>query len=239
MISGNIVELYTYEKGYMIGADPLNKNGRAGKEGMQVTDETRRENRDKVTSRARRDVRRIVNSNVGQYGKEFTTKFCTLTFADHITDLAEANSYFEKFMKRLNYQMFNSKKANIKYTAVPEFTKKGRVHYHVIFYNLPYLKASHLESIWGNGFIKINKIDNVDNVGAYVCKYMTKDNEDIVGKKSYFNSRGLFKPTEITEIEKVESLRRSLPLENVTYTTTFDNEYVGTITYLQYNFNKN
>ena len=38
-----------------------------------------------------------------------------------------------------------------------------------------------------------------DNVGAYVCKYMTKDNEDprLVGRKSYLMSRNLDKPQEI------------------------------------------
>ena len=52
-----------------------------------------------------------------------------------------------------------------------------------------------------NDFIRCNKIDNVDNVGAYVTKYMTKDNTDESYKveKSYFSSKGLFKPIEITD----------------------------------------
>lgn len=236
MISGSIVEYYNYEKGYPIGIEARNENGRGGKN--ELTEQEKQENRVKVMSRAKRDLRRIVNSNVGQYGEEFTAKFVTLTFREHITDLRSANAEFKKFIKRLNYFMFKSKKANIKYTVVPEFTKKGRVHYHVIFYNLPYVKADKLAEIWGQGFIKINKIDNCDNVGAYVSKYMTKDNEEIKGKKSYFNSRNLFESTEIIEKKKVESLRHSLPLENVTYSATYDNDYLGTITYKQYNFNQ-
>lgn len=188
--------------------------------------------------RARRDLRRIVNANVNQYGKDFKAKFVTLTFAEHITDLQSANIEFKKFIKRLNYKMFGTKKSNLKYTCVPEFTKKGRVHYHVIFYNLPYIKADKLAEIWGQGFIKINKIDNCDNVGAYVSKYMTKDNEHIKGKKSYFNSRNLIKPTEIIEKEMIESFRGFLSFENITYSATFENDYLGMITYNQYNFNK-
>lgn len=184
----------------MVGHEPLNTTGRAGK--GEIDEEIKEENREKVTYRAKRELRRIVNSNVGQYGDEFTTKFVTLTFSEHITDLAASNKEFEKFIKRLNYQIFKSKKANVKYTVVPEFTKKGRVHYHVIFYNLPYVKFDFLADIWGNGFIKINKIDNCDNVGAYISKYMTKDNDEIVGKKCYFNSRGLFKSIEIIEKKK-------------------------------------
>lgn len=236
MISGSIVEYYNYEKGYPIGIETRNVNGRGGKN--ELTLEEKEENRLKVLSRAQRDLRRIVNSNVGQYGEEFTAKFVTLTFREHITDLRLANAEYEKFIKRLNYSMFNTKKANIKYSVVPEFTKIGRVHYHVIFYNLPYVKADKLAAIWGQGFIKINKIDNCDNVGAYVSKYMTKDNEEIKGKKSYFNSRNLFESIEIIDKKEVESLRHSLPLENVTYSATFDNEYLGIITYNQYNLNK-
>ena len=67
---------------------------------------------------------------------------------------------------------------------------------------------------------------------------MSKILEEIKGKKSYFNSRNLFKSTEIIEEKKVESLRHSLPLENITYSATFDNEHLGIITYNQYNLNK-
>lgn len=238
VISGSIVEYYSYEKGYPIGIEPINVNGRAGLSDKQVTAEEKEENREKVMSRAQRDLRRVVNANVNQYGNDFTAKFVTLTFAEHVTELADANNEFHKFIKRLNYQMYGTKESNVQYSAVPEFTKKGRVHYHVIFYNLPYVKADKLSDIWNNGFIKINKIDNCDNVGAYVSKYMTKDNSEIKGKKSYFNSKGLFKSTEIIEKKEVESLTELLPFENITYTSTYDNEYTGNITYCQYNFNK-
>lgn len=238
VISGGIVEQYIYNKGYAVGINPPNKDGRKGNTTKEITLEEKEDNRQKVMQRARRDLRRLVNCNVNQYGIECTPKFITLTFRDDIKELAAANKEFEKFVKRLNYQIFNTKGSNIKYSVVPEFTKKGRVHYHAIFYNLPYIKSDKLATIWGQGFIKVNKIDNCDNVGAYVSKYMTKDNEEIKGKKSYFNSRNLFKPTEVTKEKEVESLRNSLPLENITYSATFDNDYLGTITYNQFNFNK-
>lgn len=238
VISGGIIEHYTYKKGYVIGIDTPNKNGRNGLYEKEITQEEKEENRSRVMQRARRDLRRIVNCNVNQYGIECTPKFLTLTFRDDIQELGPANKEFEKFIKRLNYAVFDTKKAIAKYSAVPEFTEKGRVHYHVIFYNLPFINSDKLASIWGQGFIKINKIDNCDNVGAYVSKYMTKDNENTIGKKSYFNSRNLLKPTEITDKEMIESLGDSLSLENITYSATFDNDYLGTITYNQFNFNK-
>ena len=149
-----------------------------------------------------------------------------------------ANNEFMKFIKRLNYKVFNSKKANLKYSVVPEFTKKGRIHYHCIFYNLPYLKADVVADVWGQGYIKINAIDNIDNVGAYVCKYISKDFDDerMRGKKCYFSSRGLFKSYEYTNKNQVETVAAAL-LENkdCSYSAIYENEQLGKISYKQYN----
>jgi len=190
--------------------------------------------------RARRDLRRLINSNVDAYGDEFTAKFVTLTFKDNVQDIEQANYEFTKFIQRLNYYLFRTKKANLKYTTVIEFQKRGAIHYHTIIYNMPYVKANDIANVWENGFIKINKIDNVDNVGAYVCKYLTKDNDDdrLQGKKSYFSSKGLFKPIEITDKKIVEQVASALPSKNITYFADFENEYLGNITYKQYNIKK-
>ena len=112
---------------------------------------------------------------------------------------------------------------------------------------MPYVKANDISNIWGNGFIKINKIDDIDNVGAYVSEYLGqaekgqgKDVADdrLQGKKSYFSSRGLFKPIEITDEKIVEQVAAALPLENLTYAADFENEHLGNISYKQYNLKK-
>lgn len=239
VISGNIVEVYEYEVGYWKGyvKEPSENEKLGRKKGFRS--ENYDKHREQVLSRARRDLRRIINANIGSYGRDFTAKFVTLTFADNVQSVQDANYEFQKFIKRLNYQMFGNKKANIKYSTVIEFQKRGAVHYHVIFYNLPYLKADMISNVWGNGFIKINKIDNVDNVGAYVCKYMTKDNVDerLEGQKSYFSSRGLYKPMEITEEKQVETLAGALPESVINFESVFKSEHLGDIKYKQYNLN--
>lgn len=238
IISGNIVEVYEYDKPILEGYIDTKKNSR----GRQVVanDENKKLNREKVLSRARRDLRRLINSNVDMYG--VPAKFVTLTFKDDIEDLKKANSEFTKFIKRLK-RYFG---IDIKYAAVPEvqqerFDKYGiKVwHYHVIFFNLPYIKSNDLADIWKNGFIKINRIDRVSNVGAYICKYMTKDNKDLVGQKCYFTSRGLKKSIEIKEKENDReiSLPTSYPADMLTYENTFINDY-NTILYKQYNMKK-
>ena len=235
IISGNIIEIYKYEKGYWKNGIVSNKNGRRGSD--TPLKEEREDNRAKVLARAQKSVRRTINSNVGQYGYGVSPKFLTLTFAEHITNLKMANYEFKKFLQRLNYYLFKDKKNRIKYTAVPEFTKKGRVHYHIVFYNLPYIKSDHLAIVWGNGFIKVNRIEKCDNVGAYVSKYMTKNNKKLVGEKCFFNSRNLFEPVEILDKKKIEKLVASLSPEKIKFSSNFGNEYLGIINYHQYNLN--
>lgn len=234
IISGSVVEIYEYEKSVYKG---FVSNG--GRDKM-ANEEGKEKNRKDTLRRARQDVRRTVNANVWAYGDHCQPKFLTLTFSDNITDLDIANYKFKKFIKRLNYLVFGMKIANLRYTAVPEFQKRGAVHYHVVLYNLPYTKADVIEEVWGNGFIKINKIDDVDNVGAYVCKYMVKDLDDdrLKGRKCYFNSRGLFKPVVIEDEKKVENIKNSLPGEKRTVLTVYENDYTGVTIYKQYNLNR-
>ena len=235
--SGDIVEIYEYENGYLKGYTLSDGEKEMKGRKRDFKSDNYAIHRKQVLQRAKRDLRRLINANVGAYGGEFTAKFLTLTFADNIQDLKAANKEFMLFIKRLNYKLFNTKKANLKYSVVVEFQKRGAIHYHTLIYNMPYVKANDIANVWGNGFVKINKIDNVDNVGAYVCKYITKDNADerLQGQKMYFNSRGLFKPIEITDKEKVETIANALPVEKLRYSSTFENEYLGNIIYKQYN----
>jgi hypothetical protein len=135
---------------------------------------------------------------------------------------------------RLNYKFFDSGNSNLRYLAVPEFTKIGRIHYHVVLFNLPFTKWKMLEDTWNNGFIKINRCDDVTNLGAYVSKYMTKESDErLKGKKRYFCSKNLFKPAEFIN-EKAGNLLKNLPEESKTYQNTFENEYIGKVEYEQY-----
>lgn len=232
--SGHIVEVYEYERGYIKGSDGVKKWDRGRIKGANSVDYV--DNRAKALNRAKMQFRRLVNSNVGQYGN-VTAKFFTLTFAENLQDLDVAHYEFTKFIKRLNYAIFDTKRAELKYSASVEFQNRGAVHYHVIFYNLPYVPVARLSNIWGHGVVWINKIDNVDNVGVYVTKYMHKDTDDVrlQGRKCHFSSRGLLQPLEITERKQVEAGLASLPACSLKYEIVFDNEYCGSVHYRQYN----
>ncbi len=233
--SGDIVEVFEYSKGVFKGLNSNNKNGRKGN--GNITDEERARNREMSLSRARKEFMRTVNANVGRYG-DIRTKFITFTFSENVIDLKVANRIWGKFIKRLNYYVYGTKCSQLQYGVVPQFQERGAVHYHVIFFNLPYINNEELARIWGQGFIKINAIDNVNNVGAYVCRYMSSDFDDVrlKGQKCYFFSRGVLKPKEIyLNYDDLESIKKSLPGQAMTYKGRFENEYVGEVEYIQYN----
>ena len=224
VISGNVIEVYEYEESVLYGYKDTKKKSK-GRQAV-ASDEDKYKNREKVLSRARRDLRRIINSNIEEY-----SKFVTLTFKENVQDLDIANYEFKKFIQRLNY----SYGIKLKYSVVIEFQERGAIHYHALFYNLTQkLDIDRIAALWGNGFIKINSIKNVDNVGAYVCKYMTKTDDDrLKGRKMYFNSRGLKKPQEIKETEIVDALVGSLQNQSPKYENKFSNEH-NSVEYKQY-----
>lgn len=227
--SGDIYEIYEYERSVKLG-EAKNAEGRRKK----ASEEEKKRHRKNTLAKAKKTVRRLVNANINVWGQ--WPKFLTLTFADNVQDIKMANYEFKKFRQRLEYLV----KVKLKYLVVIEFQERGAIHYHAIFFNLPYIKNDIIAKLWGHGFIKINAIDDVDNVGAYVSKYMTKNDTDVEktrgleGQKSYFTSRGLKKPIEIIEKEKIDQLRADLS-EYKVYQSTFENEHLGQIQYTQFN----
>lgn len=224
IVCGNVVEIYNYENSVLYGYSDTKKSSK-GRQAV-ASSEDKEKNREKVLSRASRDLRRIINCNIQGY-----SKFITLTFKDNVQSLDFANYEFKKFIQRINYNY----KIKLQYSVVIEFQERGAIHYHALFYNLTEkLDIKKMGEMWGNGFIKVNSIRDVDNVGAYVCKYMTKTDDDrLLGRKMYFNSRGLKKPQEIKETEIVDALVGSLQNQSPKYENKFSNDY-NSIEYKQY-----
>lgn len=161
------------------------------------------------------DIRRLIEMNY----KPNETKFVTLTFRDEMEDVADANYLFNKFIKRLKYKLGK----DVKYIAVWERTKKNRIHYHLIVFDLKFMKWKDLESVWKHGFVKINDVSHVErcNVGRYISKYFSKelDVKDM-HKKAFFTSRNLKKPKKIT-LQSPEELNNLIDTSNTSYSTKY------------------
>lgn len=229
-ISGSIIEIYEYQ-GYICG-----KGGRMEK----TTGEQEEKNYKSRVIQRRNMVRRLACSNFNNQ----EVKFVTLTFKENKTNVQECNNEFKKFIKRLKYN-FNLQ--DIKYLAVIEFQKRGAIHYHCLM-NIPYISFLELQSTWGNGFIHIEDVTKVDNLGAYLVKYMTKENADdrLMGEKGYLTSRNLIRPIEVSDkdlkaykifernhLEKLD-IKKCTPV----YETDYETEMLGKCHYTQYNLER-
>lgn len=242
ILSGDILEFYYYQKPIAYGFEQTVKRSHFSRE---KTEAEKLEIKKRSIHRTRGNLRRLINSNNRQLfdnNEEIQVpKFVTLTFEENIQDLTSANKIYTKFIKRFNYKIFGVKESKLKYTVVPEFQKRGAVHYHVIFYNLPWFDSNLLAEIWNQGFIKIKDISEVDNVGAYMTKYMSKDALDkrLDGRKRYFSSRKLVRPVMDKNHERMSKLDQILSPYSEKFKTEFKSEYLGLVKYKSFNLSEN
>jgi len=144
-------------------------------------------------TRARETLYRLVTANVGRHGN-FKPIFFTLTTASQISAYKESNRLIKAFVRRLNqYTGFP-----IRYVIVPELHKSGAIHYHGVFFNLPFVDIKHFRhELWKQGYVDLQVPRKIKSVGAYISKYMTKSYSfnTPLNTKLYFTSRGLIRPT--------------------------------------------
>lgn len=217
-ITGKTAEVYTFDKPVYYGFQgfaPKNSAVRIPKPRSVF-----------ALSRSKKRIRRLVNSNHGM------DKFLTLTFAENVTDIPQANYQFKIFRQKLERYLGRQ----FKYLGVLEFQKSGRIHYHVML-DIPYIEWQVLSKIWGYGRIQIETIRDKRKTGAYIAKYVTKGLDDIrlYGKRTYFYSIKLLSlPVEALD-KIVDALLILVYKESkVLKEYTFYCDYRGRITYRLY-----
>ena len=213
-------EVYIYENPIFIHS----------KEKVDLTDTSNRKKFDEMSAhkqydslkrkqkhyeQARWDIARIVDCNFDN-----KTKFVTLTFKENIQEILITNREFKYFIQRLNYYLYHTKTQLLKYLATWEKQKRGAIHYHVIFFDFPYIAKEKLQNLWSHGFIKINRIDvdSKENRGRYLSKYFGKDLDLKEHKKKAFfksqakelNPNGIYVFEPNGEIMTTDSFNRRL-----------------------------
>ena len=228
VVSGKQVEVYKYKKNVWRDFKKKENNNNTQKEPKQLSIlekiELKQQKQQYSVNRTRTEIRRLINSNTQ------LNKFMTLTFADNITDLKQANYIFNQFIKRITY-----KYPNFEYLAIPEFQERGAVHYHILC-KMPFIHFSEIHKIWGQGNIDIRVINNVTNIGAYVCKYLSKDmfNDKTFNKKKFFRSQSLSEPIELLGYWAIMFVQKFLSLLTPVFEKTFENEWIGEVEYKAY-----
>jgi len=235
IISGNIIELYEYQRPYAHNFSPFPSSSSSGD--SQKIDHRRDDNLVEV----RQTIRRLVDGNFEVYG--FNPVFLTFTFRENIVDVDTANECFSAFIRRFNSAI--GKKS--KYLTVVEFQKRGAVHYHCIFFNLPLeyeereRNSRFIANLWGHGYVDIERVRSAKRVGPYVCKYLDKAVHDprLRGRKAFFTSRGLLRPRVYYDEKRIdEIMQEPYHLEQVGE-KTYSSSHYQFIRYSQYVRRKN
>lgn len=164
------------------------------------------ENRGQNINTVRQSVARLRNLINNNFVGGKNELWITLTFGKNkVYNANELYPIFHSFIKRLRNRF---KDMILDYIYVPEPHEKGDWHIHLLLKSNKelYIKNSKLNEIWGNGFVKVNRLQDVDNIGAYVSAYLTniKDGEETkkgarlylypAGHQLYRCSKGIKKP---------------------------------------------
>jgi len=240
VIAGDIVSLYEFEKGVLYGGKKIKNTNDTSVEKKKKLNTL--DSRQRSFYRAKKKIINLVNSNVWAWkkknGKAYPPFMYTFTFKDDIRDIKTGNKEFTKFIQRLNYYFTGEKKSFMKYVTVIEFqdlNRDGVIHYHSVFFNLPYIDFWDLKKMWGNGGIEYEELSDYTGMGVYISKYMAKDLADkrLCGQKAYFISRKLKQPIILRNITDIRIIMELLP--KPIHQDSYDSEWQGQIDYSQFN----
>lgn len=118
-------------------------------------------------------LRELINTNFTGASNEL---FVTLTYRGELqtNDTKRVYSDFKKFIMRLKYKYKDV--STLDYINVLEPHASGYFHMHVLirFNELDkvFIPNKELADIWGNGFVTVQSLKGVDNIGAYLSAYL-------------------------------------------------------------------
>ena len=119
------------------------------------------------------NARAVINANVTDVSK---VRWCTLTYAENMTDPKTLYKDFQQFNQRFQYYCGKKGYSNPEYIVMMEPQGRGAWHAHLLYIwqdqKAPYISNQDFRELWGHGFVRIKKLDNVDNVGAYLTAYL-------------------------------------------------------------------
>ena len=130
--------------------------------------EKRIENTENI-KQSMKNLRDIINTNCDN---PENCLWLTLTYKENMQNQEQLYADLKKFFMRLRYHL--DKKFD--YIATIEPQSRGAYHAHVILIfdnKRPFIPNGQMSEIWGHGFTKTTRIDNVDDVGLYLTAYLT------------------------------------------------------------------
>jgi len=186
---GNNAEVYVYEY------PPVPQGKRKINKDREKVDENEKfEKRKDNAFQAQRNFRRLVGANLNRE----TPLLISLTYEKNMQDITTGYKDYKSFIQALRYKYGK----NIKYIVVPEFQKRGAVHFHALFWGLPKevfseeRRSRTINKLWGKGFVDVIQTDGHGKISSYLAKYMAKAFVDrrLKNQKAYVSSRNIQRP---------------------------------------------
>lgn len=149
-------------------------------------------------SQSLKRLRDYINTNVIEPNN---CKWITLTYKENMTDTKRLYNDFKNFIKRFKYQY-----GNFEYIVAMEPQERGAWHCHCIIIfdkKAPFIRNKIIEQLWGQGFTKTNKLNDIDNIGAYLTAYLG----DMEYKKEYGN----IEKFNIKEVDEIGGIKLKTP----------------------------
>lgn len=254
-LSGYILDIRHYGKDIMIG----NRGYRRKSDDEKTDEEIENAEKEKLTTeeirelslrRARNMITDLVYCNAWQWRKRndkpYLPVFITFTFKENVTDLDYANKEFRNFIRRFSYSI-RGKMTFLKYLSVVEFQERGAIHFHVVFFNLPFVDKIYdkVLKMWrdgvGEGSTYIESVYSNQGIVKYLSDYLTKSVEGgrLQARKSYFASKGLKKPIIINFEELVNLIKNKIPAELKGRPYEYESEFLKDVNGVEYNLVNN
>lgn len=170
---GNITEIIYSQKRHRVGLiKKLDKNTYVDTRDGEVKVFKHHDNRLDDTKSVRRslsDGRDMINANIVDPRKWL---MITLTYAENMTDPKKLYNDFKNFWHKKFCVAYPTA---YKYIQAVEPQGRGAWHCHLLagFSDIPpFISNDVVRDMWGHGFVKVKKMNNVDNVGAYLSAYL-------------------------------------------------------------------
>ena len=205
--SGNVIEIFSYEKAPVRTGRKHRARKTPSDSRPPATDRRRFDN----IKRLRQRFIRLVRSNTGRGD---ANALVTLTMSA-IVDIETASRHFNQFTGKLR-KTFGD---NFRYIGVPEFQKRGAVHFHVLYWRIPRERIENetphwtreedigdvgkiergtrlIQNLWAYGYVDCVSTDGSEKLAGYLAKYMSKAmlDERLLRKRAYYCSRNIYRP---------------------------------------------
>lgn len=215
--AGNQLEIYSYTKDYVpprkrdYGRNKRRKRENA--KGSAVVSFRRA----RSVQRAKKGFFSIVATNL--QGTE-TVTFCTLTCYESLP-LRVGYEALKLFFRKIKKKGGNE---SIRYIAVPEWQKRGSLHFHVLIWGIDEgiikkeRNTRNFQRCWGRGYadLRIARNNNLA-IAGYMAKYLVKGLTDsrLSNNRAYSCSHNIKRPTKAGSNQLTYYMDMIVPVEKV------------------------